>query len=339
MGASTATPASGGPPRRGGVCCCAKFPQWAAWGPHPASAALLSVGDTLKPAALGRDRGLPQRVAQDVVGGHDGKAAAPATVRSAAGIAYHRPPVDDLLVEPEPYPHDLSHAEGRGVGRQKRSEPLRVRIEQVADGTLDKHAQSNGRQRDSEDPATIVVSNQVRHLTEVFITPPRSVKVAGSGAGSRTATRRRGASLLSDEAPRPQWTAPRPATQGATSAKPSASSRRPEYGEATAGIRTPKMRFQNREHRMEGTQPQELTSDPTNACTNACTNLAEIEHGGPAEAAPATAAGAVSASDADGAGERFAAALAMIATLPLADAEKAEAVRRLLADQTAKGKP
>ena len=29
----------------------------------------------------------------------------------------------------------------------------------------------------------------------------------------------------------------------------------------------------------------------------------------------------------------------MIATLPLADAEKAEAVRRLLADQTAKGKP
>lgn len=41
--------------------------------------------------------------------------------------------------------------------------------------------------------------------------------------------------------------------------------------------------LQNREHRTEGTQPQELTSGPTNACTNACTDGAEIEHGGPPE--------------------------------------------------------
>jgi len=49
--------------------------------------------------------------------------------------------------------------------------------------------------------------------------------------------------------------------------------------------------------------------------------------------------GAVSAGDADGAGGHFAAALVMIAALPLTDAEKAESVRRLLADLTAKGKP
>lgn len=50
-------------------------------------------------------------------------------------------------------------------------------------------------------------------------------------------------------------------------------------------------------------------------------------------------AGAVSADDSDGAGEHFAEAIAMLARLPLTDAERAEAVRRLLGDQTAKGKP
>jgi len=52
---------------------------------------------------------------------------------------------------------------------------------------------------------------------------------------------------------------------------------------------------------------------------------------------PATAAGAVSAGDADGAVEHFAEAVAMLARLPLSDAERAEAVRRMLAGQTAKG--
>ena len=75
-------------------------------------------------------------------------------------------------------------------------------------------------------------------------------------------------------------------------------------------------------------------SGQTNACTNACTERAEIEHGG-----PATVAGAVSAGGADGAGEHFAEAVAMLARLPLTDAERAEAVRRLLADRPAKGKP
>ena len=97
--------------------------------------------------------------------------------------------------------------------------------------------------------------------------------------------------------------------------------------------------LQNREHRTEGTQPQELTSAPTNACTNACTDGAEIEHGGPTEEATATVAGAVSAGGADVEGEHFAEAVAMLARLPLTDTERAEAVRRLLADQTAKEKP
>ncbi|MCK6458103.1 MAG: hypothetical protein L6Q92_16435 [Phycisphaerae bacterium] len=47
----------------------------------------------------------------------------------------------------------------------------------------------------------------------------------------------------------------------------------------------------------------------------------------------------MSEGDADGAGERFAEAVAMLARLPLTDSERAEAVRRLLADQSAKGKP
>ncbi|MGD8453987.1 MAG: hypothetical protein PVJ57_19405 [Phycisphaerae bacterium] len=47
----------------------------------------------------------------------------------------------------------------------------------------------------------------------------------------------------------------------------------------------------------------------------------------------------MSAGDAAAARERFAEAVAMLARLPLSDAERAEAVRRLLADETAKGKP
>jgi len=64
---------------------------------------------------------------------------------------------------------------------------------------------------------------------------------------------------------------------------------------------------------------QELTAPPANACTPACTPNAETGNTGDA--------------DAD-----FAAALTMIATLPLSPAEKAEAVRRLLAGREG-GKP
>ena len=64
-----------------------------------------------------------------------------------------------------------------------------------------------------------------------------------------------------------------------------------------------------------------VTSDSAAACTGACTEMPEKGHGD-APADPA-AGGATS----------FTEALAMIARLPLSDAEKAEAVRRLLAQR------
>jgi len=74
------------------------------------------------------------------------------------------------------------------------------------------------------------------------------------------------------------------------------------------------------EHRTEVVQSQGVTGVIAAACTNACTNSPELmqsesktrPHDGPS-------------------GERFAEAVAMIARLPLTDAERAEAVRRLLA--------
>jgi hypothetical protein len=69
------------------------------------------------------------------------------------------------------------------------------------------------------------------------------------------------------------------------------------------------------EHRSEATQTQELTDDTANACTNACTSEPDSVHSDTADDAPDT----------------FAEALAMVARLPLTDAERAEAVRRLLA--------
>ncbi len=62
--------------------------------------------------------------------------------------------------------------------------------------------------------------------------------------------------------------------------------------------------------RMEAAHSQAVTNGTANACTNACTSLPETEHGG-----------------------RFAEALLMLTRLPLTDAERAEAVRRLLASQ------
>jgi hypothetical protein len=70
-------------------------------------------------------------------------------------------------------------------------------------------------------------------------------------------------------------------------------------------------------HRMEGTQFQQVTSTPEVTCIS----LLESEHAGGSH----------------GAGRRFADAVAAIMGLPLTDAEKAEAVRRLLADQAAGG--
>jgi hypothetical protein len=103
------------------------------------------------------------------------------------------------------------------------------------------------------------------------------------------------------------------------------------WGKRAKGLEPSTFSLEGTRPRTEGTQPQELMSDPTNACTNACTNKPEIEHGGRAEAGPATVASAVSVGDADGAGEHFAKAIAAVMTLPgLTDAERAAAVRRLM---------
>ncbi|MEX2212585.1 MAG: hypothetical protein WD768_00560 [Phycisphaeraceae bacterium] len=70
----------------------------------------------------------------------------------------------------------------------------------------------------------------------------------------------------------------------------------------------------NCEHRLEASQLQPLTEAPADACTAACTDKPEIEHG-----------------------ESFADVVRMLDRLPLTDAERAEAVRRLLAGDAAKG--
>jgi len=69
------------------------------------------------------------------------------------------------------------------------------------------------------------------------------------------------------------------------------------------------------EHRSEPTDTQGLSNTSPEACTNACTDSPESAHGEPA-------------------GDDFAEQVRAVMALPLTDAEKAEAVRRLL---TAKG--
>ena len=59
---------------------------------------------------------------------------------------------------------------------------------------------------------------------------------------------------------------------------------------------------------------KELASSKANACTSACTDGPDLAHDDPT-------------------GANFADALAMVARLPLSDQEKAEAVRRLLAER------
>ena len=77
------------------------------------------------------------------------------------------------------------------------------------------------------------------------------------------------------------------------------------------------------EHTVLTENPSELAPTPSVRCTNGCTSEAENANGGlqstvtPTEPPKPSEAG-------------FAAALAMIAALPLSDAEKADAVRRLM---------
>lgn len=70
----------------------------------------------------------------------------------------------------------------------------------------------------------------------------------------------------------------------------------------------------------EATQSQAVMSGGANACTNACTDSADSGHSAAGEAP-----------DGGPVGHAFAEAVTMLARLPLTDAERAEAIRRLLA--------
>ena len=74
---------------------------------------------------------------------------------------------------------------------------------------------------------------------------------------------------------------------------------------------------------------QKVTKRRSRRCTTGCTNLPENERGEAAGESVSSMAGGSVPIKADS----FSAALAMIASLRLSDAEKAEAVRRILSEQ------
>ena len=93
---------------------------------------------------------------------------------------------------------------------------------------------------------------------------------------------------------------------------------------------------------MQATCPQQPAPTPSDGCTSGCTNSPENERG--------EAVGESVASKADGSvvnkpeslpskGDSFSAGLMLIASLPLSDAEKADAVRRLMAEQSPLNEP
>ena len=86
-----------------------------------------------------------------------------------------------------------------------------------------------------------------------------------------------------------------------------------------------------RGHRVPGGNLSGLTATADSRCTTCCTSKPEKARRSRSKAvADAAPAAAVESSEGD-----FAKALLMIASLPLSDAEKADAVRRLMADQAA----
>jgi hypothetical protein len=85
-----------------------------------------------------------------------------------------------------------------------------------------------------------------------------------------------------------------------------------EGGKRATGIEPATFSLGSGGHRTEVLQNTALTAHDADACTNACTEAAESVHS-------------------DAADRGFIEALAMVARLPLSDAERAEAVRRLLA--------
>ena len=88
------------------------------------------------------------------------------------------------------------------------------------------------------------------------------------------------------------------------------------------GTRTRNLRIDSpAEQRANGQKSQRVRKRRSRRCTTGCTNLPENEHG--------EAVGQLLPIKADS----FSAALAMIASLPLSDAEKVDAVRRLMAER------
>ena len=91
---------------------------------------------------------------------------------------------------------------------------------------------------------------------------------------------------------------------------------------ATSGL-------QSREHRVSSANPSEVTARADSRCTIGCTSSPENERAeAVGESVPSKADHSVVSKS-----ESFSAALAMIASLPLSNAEKADAVRRILAEQ------
>ena len=72
---------------------------------------------------------------------------------------------------------------------------------------------------------------------------------------------------------------------------------------------------------------KELAASPSAGCTTGCTNSPENERGEVVGGSVSSRAESLPIK-----GDSFSAALAMIASLPLSDAEKADAVRRLMAE-------
>ena len=80
------------------------------------------------------------------------------------------------------------------------------------------------------------------------------------------------------------------------------------------------------ESRVPSGNPSEVASSGSGVCTSVCTSETRKTRRSRSKVIPAVAPEAVTNAPAGD----FAAALAMIATLPLSDVEKSEAVRRLL---------
>ncbi|MBC7816687.1 MAG: hypothetical protein IAG10_07355 [Planctomycetaceae bacterium] len=86
-------------------------------------------------------------------------------------------------------------------------------------------------------------------------------------------------------------------------------------------------------HRVATEQSKEVRATLTIRDTNGDTNSPENEHGEAVDGSVVSLAESLPIK-----ADSFSAALAMIASLPLSDAEKADAVRRLMAEQVA-GRP